>query len=572
MVVCSTGKDLFPFMGMVIVILAQVSNMEVMKAAMSKGINKYVIIVYSDALSTFIFLISSLFIYRSNLPPITFSVLSRFFLLSVFGMEKLSWSSKISQAKSLGTIVSIAGAFVVTFYKGPIILTALSGTASSRNYPLLSQQSNWILGGFFLAAESFFISAYYILQALILKKFPAVLIVMFFLFFFDTILATLFSLIVVRDSSDWKLRLDMELAVVLYPAIIGTGMRAWLCTWCLSRTGPVYISMFKPLAIVFSVVMGFIFLGDALCLGSTGKDLFPFMGMVIVILAQVSNMEVMKAAMSKGINKYVIIVYSDALSTFIFLISSLFIYRSNLPPITFSVLSRFFLLSVFGMEKLSWSSKISQAKSLGTIVSIAGAFVVTFYKGPIILTALSGTASSRNYPFLSQQSNWILGGFFLAAESFFISAWYIFQALMLKKFPTVLIGMFFLFFFDTILATLFSLIVVKDSSAWKLRFDMELAAVLYSAIIGTGMRVWLCTWCLSRTGPVYISMFKPLAIVFSVVMGFIFLGDALCLGSLIGAVTIVIGFYGVMWGKVKEQREVEQCELKKSSEKVPLLG
>ncbi|KAK1555863.1 hypothetical protein Q3G72_032500 [Acer saccharum] len=33
---------------------------------MSKGINKYVIIVYSDALSTFIFLISSLFIY-SNL-------------------------------------------------------------------------------------------------------------------------------------------------------------------------------------------------------------------------------------------------------------------------------------------------------------------------------------------------------------------------------------------------------------------------------------------------------------------------------------------------------------------------
>ena len=42
--------------------------------------------------------------------------------------------------------------------------------------------------------------------------------------------------------------------------------------------------------------------------------------------------------------------------------------------------------------------------------------------------------------------------------------------------------------------------------------------------------------------------------------------------SLLGAIIIVSGFYGVMWGKVKEQREVEQCELKKSSEKVPLLG
>lgn len=54
----------------------------------------------------------------------------------------------------------------------------------------------------------------------------------------------------------------------------------------------------------------------------------PAVGMVIVLLAQVSNMEVIKAAMSKGINKYVIIVYSDALSSLFFLFCSFLFHRS----------------------------------------------------------------------------------------------------------------------------------------------------------------------------------------------------------------------------------------------------
>lgn len=54
----------------------------------------------------------------------------------------------------------------------------------------------------------------------------------------------------------------------------------------------------------------------------------PFVGMVMVMLAQVSNMEVIKAAMSRGINKYVVIVYSDALSSLFFLLCSSITHRS----------------------------------------------------------------------------------------------------------------------------------------------------------------------------------------------------------------------------------------------------
>ncbi|KAH9709089.1 WAT1-related protein [Citrus sinensis] len=337
----------------------------------------------------------------------------------------------------------------------------------------------------------------------------------------------------------------------------------------------------------------------------------PSVGMVIVLLAQVSNMEVIKAAMSKGINKYVIIVYSDALSSLFFLFCSFLFHRSERPQLTLSILCSFFLLSVFGcssqifsfvgiqyssptlstamlnlipaftfvlaiifrLEKLNWENKSSQAKSLGTFASIGGAFVVTFYKGPPLIGELSHSDSPRRL-LLSPQLSWILGGFFLAAEAFMNSAWFILQALILRKFAAVLIIMFYLFFFNTILSTAFALIVVSEPSDWKLGLDIGLVAVLYSAVIGTGFRVGLCTWCLSRTGPLYVSMFKPLAIVFSIVMDVVIVGDAFCLGSLIGAMIIVAGFYAVMWGKSKEEKTTEDCGLgsvNSSREKVPLL-
>ncbi|KAK2636413.1 hypothetical protein Ddye_031205 [Dipteronia dyeriana] len=340
------------------------------------------------------------------------------------------------------------------------------------------------------------------------------------------------------------------------------------------------------------------------------KNLLPFIGMVVVILSQVSILQVMKAAMSKGKNKFAIMVYSNILSIFVLLVSCLIKHRSDRPPpLNFSTICKFFLLSligcsmqifsyvgieyssptlatamsnlipaftfilalVFRMEKLNWRSKSSQAKSIGTIVAIAGAFVITFYKGPLLLKTFSGSSTTR--------SNWILGGFFLASDAFLSSTWYILQALILRNFTSVLILMLFTSFFGTILAAIFSLIVVVDSSAWNLKPDIGLVAVIYTAIVGSLFQSSLCAWCLSKKGPIYVTTFKPLAIVMSVVIGFLLLGDVLCLGSpfgcsLIGAIIIVAGFYSVMWGKAKEEYTIEHSEvgsLKSSSEKVPLL-
>ncbi|OAY49854.1 WAT1-related protein At5g40240 [Manihot esculenta] len=348
-------------------------------------------------------------------------------------------------------------------------------------------------------------------------------------------------------------------------------------------------------------------MGVGLC---NRRTLLPFIGMVIVILAHITNMVVVKIAISRGMNKNVLLVYSYALSTIFLLPCALIFHRSNRDSFTFSTLSKIFLLALIGfvsltctyaglehgspmlgsamlnlipaftfvlavifrMEKLEWSSTTSLAKSLGTIVSITGAFIMTFYKGPPIMKT-SSVAVSPTQQLFASKSIWIFSGLLFAAEALLTSTWYILQASILKKFTAVFTIMFYTCFFGTILSALYSLIVVEDSDAWQLSLDVGLFSVSYSAV-SIVFRSSLCTWCLSKTGPVYVSMFKPLGIIFALTMDVIFLGEVLRLGSFIGTGIIVSGFYAVMWGKAKEDyvnSETGVESFRSPDENVPLL-
>ncbi|XP_022632389.1 WAT1-related protein At5g40240 isoform X2 [Vigna radiata var. radiata] len=304
-------------------------------------------------------------------------------------------------------------------------------------------------------------------------------------------------------------------------------------------------------------------------LGNGNGKLLPFVGMMAAMLTQSGSMVVIKVAMIDDINKYVMVVYSFALSTILLLPFALFLHRSERPPLTFSALCSFFLLAFFGssgtimayvgielssptlasallnlvpaftfilalifrMEEVRWRNSSSQAKVLGTIASIAGAFVVILYKGPLIFKTHSTNFSNQILQF-STQINWILGGIFCIADSIFTSMWYIYQC------------------------GVFALIAVRDPTEWKLNLDIGLIGILYQAIVATMIRYLLCTWCVLKAGPLFCSMFKPVAIIFTAFMGAIFLSDDFSLGSLIGAVIIVVGFYAVLWGKSKEESEI----------------
>ncbi|KAH7866817.1 hypothetical protein Vadar_025415 [Vaccinium darrowii] len=203
---------------------------------------------------------------------------------------------------------------------------------------------------------------------------------------------------------------------------------------------------------------------------------------------------------------------------------------------------------------------------MGTLVSISGALVVTFYEGPAIWSLLvqSPSISSQDslpsqsslFNMLATASNWILGGLFLAVACLSQAIRNVFQAAILKGYPSQLTMVGFYCLFGTIQCTAITLFAERNNpDAWKLSLDIELISVIYSAVLGCVFTYSVQTWCIHKKGPVFVAMFKPLSIAIAAFFSVIFLGEALYVGSVIGSIVIAVGFYGVIWAQSKEEEK-----------------
>ncbi|KAJ9709043.1 hypothetical protein PVL29_000834 [Vitis rotundifolia] len=273
-----------------------------------------------------------------------------------------------------------------------------------------------------------------------------------------------------------------------------------------------------------------------------------------------------KAAMSRGMSNFVFVVYSNAFAIpFLLICCLLFHRRKPPPPLTTAILCRIFVLGLIScsiqmfmfvgiryssptlasamtdlvpaftfilailtrMENLDLRVRSSRAKSIGTIVSITGALTMTMYKASII-----------------------------------------------RAYPAELMVTLICCTFVTMQSSIVSLMAERNPSAWRLKPDIELIAIVYSAVLVVGLRSVACTWVMRRKGPFFAAMFKPVGIIIAVVMGVTFLGDTLYLGSVVAAAIIAVGFYTVMWGKAREETLLEDVPahgMESSSHNVPLL-
>ena len=123
----------------------------------------------------------------------------------------------------------------------------------------------------------------------------------------------------------------------------------------------------------------------------------------------------------------------------------------------------------------------------------------------------------------------------------------------MKIYPAEFTLVFLYFLFATIISAPVCLIAEGNWSAFRLRPNIALAAIVYSVRyvdykriiwlsimsnfhslkyqgIGLSLSTVVHTWGLHLRGPVFVSIFKPLSIAIAAAMSFIFLGDALYLG------------------------------------------
>ncbi|KAL0357956.1 UNVERIFIED_CONTAM: WAT1-related protein [Sesamum calycinum] len=286
------------------------------------------------------------------------------------------------------------------------------------------------------------------------------------------------------------------------------------------------------------------------------ENAIPYVLMVIVQFAQVGLMIAGKAAMSNGMTTFTFIFYSNGLGSLVLLPFSIFIYR--------------FLVQVIGYTGIMFASASLSTSILNLIPGFTFVLAVIFRLEKFNCRSKTTLAKSIGTVFAGLD----FGGFLLVIDSLVSSFFIIAQALVLKKCPVELVLMFFYSCFIAIASASVSLAVEKDLSAWSLRPKMRLIPVIYSAFFGNAFQVSILMWCVRKRGPLFVSVFHPLGVIIANAMGIVLLGEPLYLGSVLGSIVVVVGFYSVMWGKAREAKTVEDGRTKvlESNDKTtPLL-
>ncbi|KAK4366869.1 hypothetical protein RND71_014749 [Anisodus tanguticus] len=221
-----------------------------------------------------------------------------------------------------------------------------------------------------------------------------------------------------------------------------------------------------------------------------------------------------------------------------------------------------------GMESLDIRRLAGKAKLLGTLLGIGGALVLNLYKGmKINLWSINihclHTANATATTAQQTHSN-VLGSVlaFLSCASY--ASWLILQGKMRQRYP-MYSSTALMCFCGAIQAGIYAFIRERDPSAWKLGWNIRLFIPAYAGIASSGVGVTIIAWCTKLKGPLYVSSFYPLALIFVTIVGTIVLHEELHLGSIIGSILIVIGLYVVLWGKAEEKRVAETEALKSNN-------
>ncbi|KAH9571236.1 hypothetical protein CY35_02G084300 [Sphagnum magellanicum] len=238
-----------------------------------------------------------------------------------------------------------------------------------------------------------------------------------------------------------------------------------------------------------------------------------------------------------------------------------------------------FLLAVsFGLEEVRFFRRDGIAKVLGTIICIGGAITVSLYKGMVVIKAdklhsmnlLQLEADQYTQPFRNlatiyglsgplveyKINNFHLGIICLLLDTFSWAVYLTLQMPILRKFAAPMTVNAFTYMFGFIQVGLVG--AVWEGNIKFLDFNLsssgQVIAILYAGIIASGVNYVLQSWCVQRAGPFIASVYNPLQMVFAAALAVLILGDTVFLGTLLGAIFVVGGFYMVVYGQALERR------------------
>ncbi|GJN01141.1 hypothetical protein PR202_ga18381 [Eleusine coracana subsp. coracana] len=190
-------------------------------------------------------------------------------------------------------------------------------------------------------------------------------------------------------------------------------------------------------------------------------------------------------------------------------------YTTATFAITFTNLSpvlTFLIAVLLRVETLNVKSKAGVAKVVGTLMSFAGVMLLTVYKGVALTHQVVSSVSPDHHaaPAEPSKKSWTLGTVALLANCLCFSFWLLLQSKLTKKYPALYSSTAYMFLISSVQGGGLTVAIQRRASVWVLTRPVEIVAVLYTGIMGSGVGYVLMTWCVEKRGPVFTSAFIPI--------------------------------------------------------------
>ncbi|PNT52461.1 hypothetical protein POPTR_001G032500v4 [Populus trichocarpa] len=331
----------------------------------------------------------------------------------------------------------------------------------------------------------------------------------------------------------------------------------------------------------------------------------PYFAMISLQFGYAGMNIITKVSLNRGMSHYVLVVYRHAIATAVIAPFALIFERKMQPRITFPVFMQIFVLALLGpvidqnfyyaglkftsptfscamsnmlpamtfvmavifrMEKLDMKKVRCQAKLVGTAVTVAGAMLMTLYKGPIVEMLWSKHIHPRK-SFVTDTTgttdkDWFKGSIFLIIATLAWSSLFVLQTKALKTYKNHQLSLTSLMcFIGTLQAIAVTFVMEHKPSVWAIGWDMNLLAAAYAGIVTSSISYYVQGIVIKKKGPVFATAFSPLMMIIVAIMGSFILAEKIFLGGIVGSVLIVIGLYSVLWGKHKEKMEIDPEEI-----------
>ncbi|CAO2040550.1 unnamed protein product [Urochloa humidicola] len=328
--------------------------------------------------------------------------------------------------------------------------------------------------------------------------------------------------------------------------------------------------------------------------GKILNDVKPYLAMILLQIGFAGMYIVAVASLKRGMSHFVLVVYRNLVATAVMAPFALWFERSIRPKMTLTVFLKimglallepvldqnlyymganltsagfasalvnvlpsvtFVMALILRMETVRLRSVHSQAKIVGTVLTVAGAVLMILYHGPVV-----------NFPWSKAQHHGgaaaaqAAGGGFLTGTICVIvacvawSGFFVLQSNTLRSYPAELSLTALICLMGSLMSGAVALVAERrNTQAWVIGFDTRLFTAVYAGIVCSGVAYYVQGLVSRQRGPVFVTAFNPLCMIVTSVMGSIILKEEITLGSVIGAVIIVFGLYALIWGKSKDQ-------------------